>query len=66
MTQQDASANSDVVTGTIRIHTLFTRAFYLGLTHSFVSISFAGLLGMPLASMYFDLICYSYEIFYYG
>ena len=45
-----------MVTGTIRIHTSFTRAFDLGLTHFFVSISFASLLGMPLASMDFDLI----------
>ena len=43
-----------MVTSTIQIHTLFTRAFDLGLTHFFVSISFAGLLGMPLASMDFD------------
>ena len=43
-----------MVTGTIQIHTLFTRAFDLGLTHFFVSISFAGWLGMPLASMDFD------------
>ena len=45
-----------MVTSTIRIHTLFTRAFDPGLTHFFVSISFTGLLGMPLASMDFDLI----------
>ena len=45
------------MTSTIRIHTLFASALIdLGLTHSFVSISFVGSLGMPVACMDFDLI----------
>ncbi|RVW28572.1 Transposon Ty3-I Gag-Pol polyprotein [Vitis vinifera] len=57
MTHRDAQATSDVVTGTLRIHTLFARVLIdPGSTHSFVSISFAGLLGLPVASMDFDLI----------
>ncbi|RVW63783.1 Transposon Ty3-G Gag-Pol polyprotein [Vitis vinifera] len=57
MTHQDAQATSDVVTGTLRIHTLFARVLIdPGSTHSFVSVSFAGLLGLPVASMDFDLI----------
>ena len=48
---------SDVVTGTLRIHTLFARVLIdPGSTHSFVSVSFASLLGLPVASMDFDLI----------
>ncbi|RVW18432.1 Transposon Ty3-G Gag-Pol polyprotein [Vitis vinifera] len=57
MTHRDAQATSDVVTGTLRIHTLFARVLIdPGSTHSFVSVSFAGLLGLLVASMDFDLI----------
>ena len=57
MTHQDAQATSKVVTCTIRIHTLFARALIdPNSTHSFISVSFVGLLGMPIASMDFDLI----------
>ncbi|RVX02879.1 Retrovirus-related Pol polyprotein from transposon 17.6 [Vitis vinifera] len=57
MTHRDAQATSDVVTGTLRIHTLFARVLIdPGSTHSFVSVSFAGLLGLSVASMDFDLI----------
>ena len=43
--------------GTIRIHTLFTRALIdPGSTHYFVSVSFVGLLGMFVASIDCDLI----------
>ncbi|RVX22738.1 Retrovirus-related Pol polyprotein from transposon 17.6 [Vitis vinifera] len=57
MTHRDAQATSDVVTCTLRIHTLFARVLIdPGSTHSFVSVSFAGLLGLPVASMDFDLI----------
>ena len=46
-----------MVAGTIQIHTLFSSALIdLGSTHSFVSVSFAALLGIPVASMDFDLI----------
>ena len=56
MTHKDVQATSDVVTSTLRIHTLFARALIdLGSTHSFVSVSFAGLLGMPIDNMDFDL-----------
>ena len=56
MTHRDAQATSDVVIGTLRIHTLFSRALIdPGSTHSFVFVSFAGLLGMPIDSMDFDL-----------
>ena len=56
MTNRDAQATSDVVTGTLRIHTLFARALIdPGSTHSFVSVSFVGLLGMPIDNMDFDL-----------
>ncbi|RVX00506.1 Transposon Ty3-G Gag-Pol polyprotein [Vitis vinifera] len=56
MTHKDAQATSDVVIGTLRIHTLFARALIdPGSTHSFVSVSFAGLLGMPIDNMDFDL-----------
>ena len=45
-----------MVTGTLRIHTLFSRALIdPGSTHSFVSVSFAGLLGMSIDNMNFDL-----------
>ncbi|RVW24900.1 Retrovirus-related Pol polyprotein from transposon 17.6 [Vitis vinifera] len=45
MTHRDAQATSDVVTSTLRIHTLFARALIdPGSTHSFVSVSFASLL----------------------
>ncbi|RVW70732.1 Transposon Ty3-G Gag-Pol polyprotein [Vitis vinifera] len=57
MTHRDAQVTSDVVTGTLRIHTLFARVLIdPGSTHSFVLVSFAGLLGLPVASMDFDLI----------
>ncbi|RVW21225.1 hypothetical protein CK203_114569 [Vitis vinifera] len=57
MTHQDAQATSDMVTGTLRIHTLFARVLIdPRSTHSFVSVSFVGLLGLPIASMDFDLI----------
>eukprot|EP00261_Vitis_vinifera_P040692 XP_019081935.1 PREDICTED: uncharacterized protein LOC109124301 [Vitis vinifera] len=57
MTHRDAQATSDVVIGTLRIHTLFARVLIdPGSTHSFVLVSFAGLLGLPVASMDFDLI----------
>ena len=56
MTHGDAQAASDVVIGTLRIHTLFARALIdPGSTHSFVSVSFTGLLGMPIDNMDFDL-----------
>ena len=45
-----------MVVGTLRIHTLFARALINpGSTHSFVSVSFAGLLGMSIDNMDFDL-----------
>ena len=45
-----------MVTSILRIHTLFARALINhGLTHSFISISFVGLLGMPIDNMDFDL-----------
>ncbi|RVW75772.1 Retrovirus-related Pol polyprotein from transposon 17.6 [Vitis vinifera] len=56
MTHGDAQATSDVMTGTLRIHTLFARALIdPSSTHSFVSASFAGLLGMSIDNMDFDL-----------
>ena len=56
MTHRDTQATSDVVTGTLRIHTLFARALIdPGSTHSFVSVSFTGLLGMPIDNIDFDL-----------
>ncbi|RVW46416.1 hypothetical protein CK203_081708 [Vitis vinifera] len=56
MTRGDAQATSDVVTGTLRIHTLFGRALIdPESTHFFVSASFAGLLGMSIDNMDFDL-----------
>ena len=56
MTHRDAQATSDVVTGTLQIHTLFARTLIdPGSTHSFVSVYFAGLLGMPIDNMDFDL-----------
>ena len=57
MTHRDAQATSNVVTGTLQIHTLFARVLIdPGSTHSFISISFVGLLGMFVAYMDFDLI----------
>ena len=45
MTHRDAQATSDMVTGTLRIHTLFARALIdPSSMHSFVSVSFSGLL----------------------
>ena len=56
MTRRDTQATSDVVTGTLQIHTLFARALIdPGSTHSFVSVSSAGLLGMLIDNMDFDL-----------
>ena len=56
MTHSDAQATSDVVAGTLRIHTLFARALIdPSSAHSFVSVSFSGLLGMSIDNMYFDL-----------
>ena len=56
MTHRDAQATSDVVAGTLRIHTLFARALIdPGSTRSFVSVSFAGLLSMSIDNMDFDL-----------
>ncbi|RVW90602.1 hypothetical protein CK203_038739 [Vitis vinifera] len=56
MTYRDAQATSDVVIGTLRIHTLFARALIdPSSTHSFVSASFVGLLGMSINNMDFDL-----------
>ncbi|KAL6323506.1 hypothetical protein AAG906_039083 [Vitis piasezkii] len=56
MTHRDAQATSDVVTSTLRIHTLFSRALIdPGSTHSFVFISFPGFLGMLIDNMDFDL-----------
>ena len=44
------------MTGTLRIHTLFAKALIdPSSTHSFVSVSFSGLLGMPIDNMDFDL-----------
>ncbi|RVW89663.1 RNA-directed DNA polymerase-like [Vitis vinifera] len=44
------------VGSTLRIHTLFAKALIdPGSTHSFVSVSFAGLLGMSIDNMDFDL-----------
>ena len=46
-----------MVTGTLRIHTLFARALIdLGSTQSFVSISFASFLSMHISAMDFYLI----------
>ena len=55
-THKDAQATYDVVAGTLRIHTLFARALIdPSSTHSFVFVSFAGLLGMSIDNMDFDL-----------
>ena len=44
------------MTGTLQIHTLFARTLIdPGSTHSFVSVYFAGLLGMPIDNMDFNL-----------
>ena len=57
MTHRDTHATSDVVTGTLKIHTLFARVLIdHGSMHSFVSISFAGLLDMHVTTLDFDLI----------
>ena len=56
MTHRDAQATSDVVTGSLRIHTLFVKALIdPSSTHFFVSVSFDGLLGMLMDNMDFDL-----------
>ena len=57
MTHRDTQATSDVMTCTLRIHTLFARVLIdPGLTHSFISVSFADLLDMHVTNMDFDLI----------
>ena len=57
MTHTDTHATSDVVISTLIIHTLFSRVLVdLGSTHSFVSVSFVGLLDRHVITMYFDLI----------
>ena len=57
MTHRDTQATFDVVTSTLRIHTLFARVLInLGSTHSFVSVSFVGLLDMHVTTLDFDLI----------
>ena len=56
MTHKNAQATFDVVASTLRIHTLFARALIdPGSTHSFVFVSFTGLLGMSIDNMDFDL-----------
>ena len=46
-----------MVTGTLRIHSLFARVLIdPALTYSFISISFAGLLNMHVTILDFDLI----------
>ena len=56
MTHRDTQATSDVVTSTLQIHTLFARTLIdPSSTHSFISISFVGLLGMSIENMDFDL-----------
>ena len=55
MTHYDAQAIFDVVTGTIRIHTLFAKALIdPSLTYYFVLVYFVHLLGMSVASTDFD------------
>ena len=57
MTHRDKNATSGVVTGTLIIHTLYARVLIdHGSMHSSVSISFAGLLDMHVATVVFDLI----------
>ncbi|RVW78955.1 RNA-directed DNA polymerase-like [Vitis vinifera] len=65
MTHRDAQAYFDVVTSTLRIHTLFARALIdPGSMHSFIFVSFVGLLGMSIDNMDFDLIIATpWEIF---
>ena len=56
MTHRNAQDTFDVVASTLRIHTLFARALIdPGSTHSFVFVSFTGLLGMSIDNMDFDL-----------
>ena len=56
MTHRDAQATSDVVIGTLQIHTLFSRTLIdPSSMHSFISISFVGLLGMSIDNINFDL-----------
>ena len=56
MTHRDAQATSDVVIGTLQIHTLFARTLIdPSSMHSFISISFVGLLGMSIDNINFDL-----------
>ena len=57
MTHRDTHATFDVVTCTLRIHTLFARVLIdPGSMHFFVSVSFVGLLDMHVTTMDFDLI----------
>ena len=57
MTHRDTQATFDVMTSTLRIHTLFARVLIdPSSAHSFVSVSFAGLLDMYATTMDFDLI----------
>ena len=57
MTHKDAQATSNVVIGTLRIHTLFVIVLIdPGSTHSFFLVSFVGLLDMHVTTMDFDLI----------
>ena len=51
MTRQDAQANSDAVSSTIQIHTLFARMLIdSSLMYYFVWVSFAILLSMFVAT----------------
>ena len=51
-----AHATSNVVISTLRLHTFLARALIdLGLTHSFIFVAFASLLGMSIDNMDFDL-----------
>ena len=55
MTHYDAQATFDMVTRTIRIHTLFAKApIDPRLTHYFAFVSFVRLLGMSITSTNFD------------
>ena len=57
MTHQDTQAIFDVATSTIQIYTSFARALIdPNSTHSFVWISFVGLLDMLVGRLDFDLI----------
>ena len=63
MTRRVAHATSNVVIGTLRVHTFLARALIdLGSTYSFVSITFASLLDMPIDNMDFDLHIATYLV----